>query len=108
MISLMWSKLLRFTIFKCDWGQYWDYRIIVSLLFKPIGHVRITFYSGHKVCISDLFVDKSFRRKHIGTALLNKADFIINKVDSKHRIYICPVNEWVRNWYIKRNYIIQH
>lgn len=108
MISLMWSRLLRFTIFKCDWGQYWDYRIIVSLLFKPIGHVRITFYSGHKVCISDLYVDKKFRHKHIGTALLNKADSIINKADSKHRIYICPVNEWVKDWYIKRNYIIQY
>lgn len=89
---------VKFTICRCDWDDYYDYRIIIS---NGKGHVRVSFFFD-QIIISDLFVVKEYRRKGYATKMLDKVDEIIGD----RQATIVPENEWCRDWYIRRGYLI--
>ena len=83
---------------RCEWGDYYDYR----LMFKDgSGHVRVSFYPN-QIIISDLFVVEKKRKRGRASALLNEVD----KMIGSKRAYIVPSCDWVKEWYIRRGYII--
>lgn len=90
-----WSEPI---VVKCEWQEYYDYRIMMS---NGEGHVRVSFFDDETI-ISDLYVAEEHRRKGYATILLDKVDELLN--GKKATIY--PLEEWKREWYEKRGYVI--
>lgn len=93
---------LDFWVCRCDWDDYFDFRIIADC---GRGHVRVSFYPD-QVCISDLFVREDYRNKRYGTALLDYVDELINTFSPGGEVYIVPLTDWEKDWYIRRGYKI--
>ena len=87
---------------ECKWDGYYDYRIIC---YDGIGHIRVSFYPD-QVIISDLYVKEDERRKRYGTALLDYADKLIQKLAPGKDVCITPLTDWEREWYTRRGYKI--
>ena len=85
---------------ECKWDGYYDYRIIC---YGGTGHIRVSFYPD-EVIISDLFVKEEERRKRYGTALLDYADKLIQKLAPGKDVCIIPLTDWEREWYTRRGY----
>ena len=91
---------LNFWVCRCDWGDYFDFRIIAD---NGKGHVRVSFYPD-LVMISDLFVQKDYRNKRYGTALLDYVDGLVDAFGNKKNVRIIPLENWEKDWYESRGY----
>ncbi len=92
---------LDFCVCRCDWDDYFDFRIIAE---HGKGHVRVSFYPD-QIIISDLFVREDYRNKRYGTALLDYVDELIDRFGiEEHVVNIVPLTDWEREWYTRRGY----
>lgn len=85
-------------ICKCQWKDYYDYRIMLP---NGEGHVRVSFFTD-EIIISDLYVSEEHRHKYYATTLLDKVDELL----AGKKAVIYPLEEWQEKWYEQRGYII--
>lgn len=90
-----WQKPI---VCKCQWEDYYDYRVMLP---NGKGHVRVSFFKD-EILISDLYVSEEHRHKGYATILLDKVDELLNNKTAT----IYALEEWQKEWYEKRGYII--
>lgn len=90
---------MKFIVCKCCWKDYYDYRIMTQ---NGKGHIRVSFFDD-EVCISDLYVNESYRHQGIATKLLDKVDTLLEG----RQATIIPLEDWEAEWYKKRGYNVK-
>ena len=55
--------------------------------------------------IRELYVDKDYRKLHLGSELLKHAENTLSKLSAKHIYLTCDDNNISRNFYLKNGYV---